>query len=279
MLHRLSNFLLLPIIFTCFVNEVTAQYPDEFVVCTFNIKYDNPNDLLVWEDRKQEVARSMAFFDIVGLQEVLPHQLADILSELPWMDSYSRGREADGSGESCAILWPSDKFDLLHSETRWLSELWTEEGSVGWDADLPRIASLVLLHHKATGKVVRVVNSHWSHVGEEARMASASLIRSWSIKSDADAVIVMGDYNAEPSTPEIQFLLEGTLDDTYDTAETRCRKQFGTYTTFDPAGVGGPRIDYILTRGVDVLWTCADEYIVKVFYISDHLPVHAVLKW
>jgi endonuclease/exonuclease/phosphatase family metal-dependent hydrolase len=256
-----------------------SQYPDEFVVCTFNIRYDNPNDPLLWEDRKEDVAKSMAFYDIVGLQEVLPHQLEDIMALLPWMESYSLGREADGSGEACTILWPREKFDLLHSETRWLSESWTDKGSVGWDAVMPRIASLVVLHHKESGKVIRVINSHWSHVGEEARLASASLIRSWSRKGDADAVVVFGDFNAEPDTPEIMFLLEGSLDDTYEIAETLCRKQFGTFTTFDPAGTRGPRIDFVLTQGVDVLWTCADEFIVNGFYISDHLPVHAVLRW
>lgn len=279
MLLRPTFFLLFSVLLATISFELRAQAPDEFVVSTFNIRYDNPSDPLKWEDRNEDVARSMAFYDIIGLQEVLPHQLQDILKYLPWIDSYSEGREADGSGEACSILWPRDKFDLLHSETRWLSESWTTKGSVGWDADMPRIASLVVLHHKATGNIIRVVNSHWSHVGEEARMASASLIRSWSSKGDADVVIVLGDFNAEPDTPEIEFILDGFLEDTYDISETRCRKNFGTYTTFDPAGSRGPRVDYILTRGVEALWTCADEYIVKGFYISDHLPVHAVLRW
>ena len=54
------------------------QSPNEWTVSTFNIRYDNPNDPLVWDERKGEVINAIAFYDIVGFQEVLPNQLEDL---------------------------------------------------------------------------------------------------------------------------------------------------------------------------------------------------------
>ena len=251
----------------------------EWTVSTFNIRYDNPDDPLVWSDRKAEVINAVMYFDIVGFQEVLPNQLEDLKAGMPWMDYYSRGRDEDGGGEACPVFWQKDKYDLLHSETRWLSEFWRDEGVVGWDAHLPRIATIVLLYQRSTGKTIKVINSHWSHVSSEAREGSSALISGWSLGGKADAVVVLGDFNAEPDTPEIQSLIEGGLVDTYNHSDIRCRRGFGTYTTFDPASKGSMRIDYIMVKGAHGVWTCADEFIKNGYYISDHLPVHTSLMW
>jgi endonuclease/exonuclease/phosphatase family metal-dependent hydrolase len=252
---------------------------DEWTVSTFNIRYDNPSDPLTWDDRKKEVVRAIAYFDIVGLQEVLPHQLKYIKNSLPLNSSYSVTRFGSQDGEACPIFWKTDAYDLLHSETRWLSEEWNVVGSIGWDADLPRIATMVLLHHIETAKVIKVINTHLSHSSEYARIASASLLRGWCIKGEADAVVLMGDFNAESTAEEIQVLMQGDLKDSYTNPSTRCRKKFGTFTGFDPAGFSGPRIDYIFVDGASVLWTCADENILHGFYISDHLPLQVSLSW
>ena len=275
---RTTLFSLCLVFFSMFPAALSAQTPLELSLITFNIRYDNPADPLLWDNRKEEVTKAIAFFDIVGLQEALPNQLEDLQSKMPWMSVYSETRFGNGEGEACPIMWQTKHFDLLHTETRWLSESWTDTASIGWDATMPRIASIVSLHHKESGQIIRVINSHWSHVGEEARKASASLIRSWSMKGEADIVIVLGDFNAEPQSEEIEFLLSTNLKDSYDVAKTRCRKSFGTYTGFDPVGFAGPRIDYILVDGAEVSWICADEYIKQGFYISDHLPVHAFVS-
>jgi endonuclease/exonuclease/phosphatase family metal-dependent hydrolase len=84
----------------------------------------------------------------------------------------------------------------------------------------------------------------------------------------------------DPSAPIMQLLETSDLQDTYETANFRCRKNFGTYATFFPQNVAGAtRIDAIFYRGdVSVDWVCADELIKYGVYISDHLPYHAVFK-
>ncbi len=261
-----------------------GQGLEELSLGTFNIRYDNPLDTLEWHERRNEVATAVRYFDVIGIQEALPNQVADLQERMPEHDSFGEGRNADGTGEACPIFWNRDRFDFLQGDVRWLSLDPTQPGSRGWDADLPRIATVVLLFDRKRQQTVRVINTHWSHVGSEARMNAAALIAGWSgWESDdsEDLVLVCGDLNAEEEQPEIQSLLElAELQDTYHTTKYRCRKSFGTFTTFLPENLANAtRIDYIFYRGdVDVEWACADEVIKFGVYISDHMPYHAIFK-
>jgi endonuclease/exonuclease/phosphatase family metal-dependent hydrolase len=167
---------------------------------------------------------------------------------------------------------------LLHAETKWLSATPDVPGSVGWDAALPRTATIVVLNDRQTGKIIRVVNTHFSHIGEEARALAARMLSLQFAMSGADIDVLLGDLNAEPESLSMAILEGGGLSDAYDVAEKRCRKNIGTYTGFPTGGLrGAPRIDHILVRGGSVLWFCAEEQIIEGFYISDHLPVYIAL--
>lgn len=252
----------------------------EWTLATFNVRYDNPTDPLKWGDRVDEVAQVMGFYDIVGIQEALPNQVEDLRQRLPWMDVVSRGRDADEGGEACAIFYHKDKWQLLHHDTFWLSDDWTTPGAHGWTADLPRVVTVVKLQQVATGKLVTAFNTHWSHVSQEAREGSGRLIALMDALSTSDASVVLGDFNETSEGQGRQILASAGFDDVYDTRRARCRKEFPTYTTFSPEGSsGGPRIDAIYTKGLVTQWTCVDEVIKKDLFISDHLPVHAVVSW
>ena len=252
----------------------------EWTLATFNIRYDNPADPLVWSDRVDEVAQVIGFYDIVGVQEALPHQMEDLKDRLPWMEALSRGRDADGGGEACGIFYNKDKWQLLHHQTFWLSDDWLTPGAVGWNADLPRIVTVAKFHQVSTGKHVTVFNTHWSHVSLEAREGSGRLIALMDALGSSDASVVLGDFNETDQGLGRQLLASSGFVDTYDTKTARCRKDFPSYTTFNPEGsAGGPKIDAIYTKGLKTQWTCVDEVIKKDMFISDHLPIHAVVSW
>ena len=259
--------------------SVWGQHPDEMAVVTFNIRYDNPDDPLTWEQRRSKVASTVGYFDILGFQEALVNQVDDLAEALPNHDHYGVGRD-DGrvAGEHCPIFWSRARFDLLHAETKWLSATPDVPGSVGWDAALPRTATIVVLNDRQTGKIIRVVNTHFSHIGAEARALAARMLSLQFAMSGADIDVLLGDLNAEPESLSMAILEGGGLSDAYDVAEKRCRKNIGTYTGFPTGGLrGAPRIDHILVRGGSVLWFCAEEQIIEGFYISDHLPVYIAL--
>jgi endonuclease/exonuclease/phosphatase family metal-dependent hydrolase len=95
-----------------------------------------------------------------------------------------------------------------------------------------------------------------------------------------DASVVLGDFNEEAGERGREVLAQSGFANTYDRASVRCRPSFPTYTTFQPEGSsGGPRIDAIYVKGLKTQWTCVDEIIKDKLFISDHLPLHAVVSW
>lgn len=259
--------------------SLRAQDPDEMAVVTFNVRYDNPGDPLTWEQRRDQVVAAIGYFDILGFQEALANQVADLAAGLPEHDHYGVGRD-DGiaGGEHCPIFWRRDRFDLLHAETKWLSTEPDVPGSVGWDAALPRIATIVSLHDRRTGKVIRIANTHFSHIGARARALAARMLSLQFSISGADIDLLLGDLNAEPGSEPLQILQGSGLSDAHDAASRKCRDNIGTYTGFPTGGLrGAPRIDHIFVRGASVPWYCTEEKIVGAYYISDHLPVYIAL--
>lgn len=115
---------------------------------SYNIRYESPKDIDGrWSDRRPSLVALLKFHrpDIFGLQEVTPNQVNDIAADLRgeyrWVGI---PREEKGTGELTPIFYRNDRFRLLETKTRWLSDTPDEPGSLGWDADAPR--TLVSAH-------------------------------------------------------------------------------------------------------------------------------------
>lgn len=178
-----------------------AQKPcTEVNWATFNIRYANPGDSLdYWGNRKDTVASFILAnnLDIVGMQEVLHSQMEDLKERLPEYEAVGVGRD-DGKqkGEYSPLFFKKDRFEVLDSNTFWLSQYPDSVGFVGWDGACCRIATWAKLKDKATGKVLMAVNTHFDHVGVEARKNGALLIieKIKEIVGDQPAVLT-GDFN------------------------------------------------------------------------------------
>ena len=169
---------------------------------TFNIRYDNPEDSLDgWAYRKDTVASFIRSnrLDIVGMQEVLHHQLEDLKSRLPEFEAIGVGRD-DGKtdGEYAPLFYRKDRFEVLDSNTFWLSQYPDSVGFVGWDGACCRIATWAKMKDKQSGKIFMAVNTHFDHVGVEARRKGALLIieKIKEIVGDRPAVLT-GDFNVD----------------------------------------------------------------------------------
>ena len=149
-------------------------------VMTFNIRFDNPGDGPdAWPHRK-DLAASMIRFHragLIGVQEALKHQLDDLTARLPGYAWVGVGR-ADGreAGEYSAILYRTDRFELMDDGTFWLSETPEVPGSKSWDAAIERIVTWAQFRDRETGKTFFHFNTHFDHVGQVARAESAKLI-------------------------------------------------------------------------------------------------------
>lgn len=250
---------------------------------TYNIRFDNPADGAdVWPERRDFLAAQIRFHapDVFGIQEGLHHQVEFLQRAFPAYDRIGVGRD-DGreGGEYAALFYRRDRFRALESGTFWLSPT-PDTPSRGWDAALPRICTFALLRDSLTGQQIWVFNTHFDHVGAEARRAAAELIVQ-KIKEKNTAgypAVIMGDLNAEPAEPPIAILKKALA----DARDISAEPPFGPEGTFNGFKFHEPvtrRIDYIFAGGptLKVLKYAVLSDSRDCHYPSDHLPVLARL--
>jgi endonuclease/exonuclease/phosphatase family metal-dependent hydrolase len=254
-------------------------------VLTYNVRCDTEEDgEHAWPNRRERVARTIRFHapDLVGLQEPLTHQFEYLRGRLPGFAWIGRGRLSSGEGEHCPIGVRRSRFSVEETGTIWLSEF-GEEGSVGWDAKLPRILTWTHVRDRKSDEPLALCNVHLDHVGERARRESAWLIveRLPEIAPDRPTVLV-GDLNCTERDEPYAILTdpEGPTEllDTRYASETGHHGPTTTVTTFGEV-VPGRTIDHVfVSEGISVAQhgTCADRY--DEGYPSDHLPVLAELS-
>ncbi len=257
-------------------------------VMTFNIRYDSPNDAKEgngWEVRKPRVAQIIEFYNpaIFGLQEALLHQtkyLDSVLVDYKW---YGVGRD-DGKekGEYSPVFYNAKMFDLVSSETMWLSET-PGKPSKSWDAALPRILTKVQLKHKASGKVIDFFNTHFDHRGEEARLESARLIkRNILAEGLSKPSVLMGDFNASENSAPYHDLISGQqIFDVHQITQNGSIGPKGTFGGFEVCGKEiTNRIDHIFTtKEIEVKWVKVINDSFGEKYPSDHFPVMADIEF
>lgn len=212
--------------------------------------------------------------DILGIQEGLDHQVSwldSVLTEYAWI---GLARE-DGKrqGEYCAIFYRVDRLQLKETKTLWLSPE-PERPSIGWDAALPRIATIGRWEDLVTGKIWIVYNTHFDHRGPKARLESARLLDSlMSTSSNEGHSILMGDLNATPEELPVAWLNQ-SYRDVLNEIDSLVGPP-GTFSGFHPALEPEPRIDYIfLDKGrVRVMNAAIQETCHDGRCLSDHRPV------
>ena len=259
-------------------------YPQKMNVMTYNIRYDTPKDgENRWEARKEFLVSQIKFHgpDVLGIQEGLARQVDYLDEELTDFQYVGVGRD-DGKrkGEFSAIFFNNRKLKIVESSTFWLSET-PDKISVGWDAALERICTYALFEHLETGQKIWVFNTHFDHIGKEARKKSAALIyeRINTLNKDNYPCILMGDLNLEPDSDPIRYLSQN-LNDTKTASKEVVFGPEGTYNGFQLDKPVTRRIDYIFTSksGIEVKKYAVLSDSKDLRYPSDHLPVYVEVE-
>ncbi len=258
-------------------------------VMTFNIRYNNPGDgINAWPNRKDRVANLIRFHDadVVGVQEALHGMLLDLDTLLPEYDRVGVGRkDGQNAGEFSAILYKRNRVEMLENKTFWLSTNPEAVGVKAWDAALERIATWGRFRDRATGCTYVHLNTHFDHVGEQARRESAKLVRTrLATIAGTLPVIVTGDLNVPPTSDAYKTLTSGTVNGglapLIDGFVSSREGNYGPSTTSTSfKEIGGNRIDYVLvSSAIDVLkhGILSDRWDQR--FPSDHLPVLASLS-
>lgn len=250
-------------------------------VMSYNIRYDNAEDgANTWSNRRDFLVEQVHKTnpDILGVQESLPAQVHYLVEKLTGYGHAGIGRDENGTGESTTILFRRERFEETESHTFWLSETPTHM-SKGWDADIRRICTYVRLTDRKTGQQLLVLNTHFDHVGVEARKKSAELILSKiaELNTQSHPVVLLGDFNATPDSDPIK-LLKAKLTEARVVAANVKRPQLGSFNAFDTTKPADRLIDHIFFTGG--LQVSNYEMLVESRegrYPSDHFPVVADL--
>ncbi|MPZ83809.1 MAG: metal-dependent hydrolase [Actinophytocola sp.] len=112
------------------------------------------------------------------------------------------------------------------------------------------------------GLDVRAMTTHFQHDNAEARVLQANAVAA-AVRSAAEPVVLTGDLNATPDTPEVRTL-------TAILADSHAEAGRGDGFTY-PAEAPAARIDYVLTDALPVVST------VRPTEASDHRPTIAGL--
>ena len=261
--------------------------PAHVRVMSFNVRFASPADgENRWENRRDAVLTLIRDGqpDVLGLQEVLASQAADLRAGLPEYEFIGVGRE-DGAekGEFVPLMYRRQRFELVDSGWFWLSQTPQQPGSMGWDAACPRIATWARLRpREMPARMLRVINVHLDHQGILARAASAQLLRRWAAANAGEPLIVTGDFNCGPDSQPYRALLDPGTDGIRLRDAGRSDSQpgpdEGTYHAFTGQPQSG-RIDWILASDdFRVLSADIDRTSFNAHYPSDHFPVWAELS-
>lgn len=266
-------------------SDMSIQDPQRLTVMSYNIRYDTPDDgINAWPNRKEHVAEMMGDrygADIIGVQEALKHQIRELRAMLPHYSWVGVGR-SDGwdEGEFSPIFYNSDRLDLVATNTFWLSESPHQPGSTSWDAAITRVATWAKFADLETGGEFYVLNTHFDHVGEQARVESSKIISEFvSNLWEALPVIVTGDFNVPESSDAYTILAESEgLDDARYVSESGHEGPTASFSNWEELQPGESRIDYIfVSKGIRVLSHAMLDDRFDGRFPSDHLPVHAEL--
>ncbi|SDM14939.1 endonuclease/exonuclease/phosphatase family protein [Pedobacter antarcticus] len=199
-----------------------ALKAQNLTIGSFNIRFDNPADSgNLWKDRAPVVSDLIRFhdFDVLGVQEALKNQVADLSAALPEYERYGKGRD-DGKdgGEHSAIYFKKERFKLIKSGDFWLSETPDKPGK-GWDVTCcNRICSWVFLEDKQSKKKFYAFNVHFDHQAVIARQESSKLMlqKIKEIAGDMPAILT-GDFNGSRDTEWYKALAtSGLISDVYE---------------------------------------------------------------
>lgn len=224
--------------------------------------------------------------DFVGMQEAWQFQIDAIDKGTSGYAFVGRSREEDQSrGEWCPLFYKKDRFEVMESDTFWLSDTPGKPASKTWGNGIPRICTWALFKEKKSGQLIYIYNTHFDHKSQPSRVKSAQLCREVIGKRGKNAPwIFMGDLNAGEANKAILNLTSKGTDQMVDTYRVlhAGEKNAGTFNHWK-GSKDGNKIDYVYVSKSETPKVLKAEIIYdhnsEGRYPSDHYPVWAVLEF
>lgn len=252
---------------------------------TFNIRFaralDGPNDWYRRRDMVFEVIDRRSPH-VLGLQEVLPAQLEELLGAFPRYGAIADRRYGGRStGAYAPILFDTQRLETDRSGDFWLSAEPDGPRARGWDAAVPRVCTWAAFRQRPTEEAFVVFNSHFDQRGVRARVNSARLVVERLERFAHLPRLFTADLNANERSEAMSVLGEAGMRDTFRVVHPDAGPAF-TYHRFRGAASRGVlgKIDHVLC---DAKWRVTGAEIVRDTFDgrlpSDHYPVTAELAF
>lgn len=210
--------------------------------------------------------------DSFGIEEADEGWIERLTAALPEYDHVGIGRDEDSAGEASPVFYLKDKFELVETETFWLSPT-PDKPSKGWDASFNRVCAVAVLRDKVTGFTYAHFNAHFDNLGAISRNESVAVV-SKKISEYNLPCVLSGDLNGKEGSLMYQRILQtGLIDSKYLAAQSDSGATYHAYAGMDR--FNNKPIDYIFLGG-----TVNEVYSYKIIrdkvdgiYPSDHYPV------
>jgi endonuclease/exonuclease/phosphatase family metal-dependent hydrolase len=252
-------------------------------IISYNLRFASESDPQPWSRRREPMIELLTELapDVLGAQEGLDHQLADLMAGLG--DHYrliSEHRHDGGTEENSAVIYDSRVVEPVTVRHRWLSDTPDVPGSKTWGHTLPRMYTVVEFRRLADDRHFQLIATHFDHESEPAQIRSAELLIKQIAELDQDQpLILLGDFNAGEDSEPYRMLINSGLRDGYLSAADRGSRT-GTFNNYGRPDPDGTRIDWILIN--DSVTPTAARIVDQSpggQYPSDHLPVEAVVDF
>jgi endonuclease/exonuclease/phosphatase family metal-dependent hydrolase len=264
--------LILPLIGVVPLPELGAKGPvdaDVVRVMSFNVRNSE-------FDREEIVPQLIADYmpDSAGLQECEGTWRLTLETYLPGYTIVGVGRLTGTKliGESTAIMFRNDKYNLVDWGTFWLSET-PDKVSKGWDAAYPRTCTWAVLENKVTGERYAHINTHLDNAGLQAKINGIDLILEKAVTFDMP-VVLTGDFNFGKGTALYRQLNSGCVKDSAFLAEKA-----------DSGATSHGYQENIEAEAVDIICVSSKVKNVKSYniirekyngrFVSDHYPIYS----
>lgn len=219
--------------------------------------------------------------DVLGVQELNSFWQEDLKELLPQYAYYGVKRGGDDkekNAEINGIYYLKDKFELLESDTFWIS-LTPETESRFEGAGCHRICSYVVLKNKITGYNFAILNTHLDNVSFEAQNLGGTLIaeKSEELKNKYDglSIVITGDFNQYADGPAVQVLTEKGFVNACDVVNDKNTLTYHGWGMFDYLGP----IDFIFAdETLKIKNYKVHEEKQDNSYVSDHFMITAEIE-
>ena len=238
---------------------------NKYSIMSYNILCDKPKperiERLIATVKKYEA-------DTIGMQEVTPYWLSFLKPALE--DKYvcvGLGRDGENNGEHSCIFYNKEKFNLINTETKWLSDTPDVVSKLD-DSDYIRIVTFAVLERKSDGKRFVHANTHLDF--EKVSVEQVKYIKKFAAEY-TDPMFITGDFNFGPdSAGYAEFTKERFVSSSDVATDARISH------TFPACENPSWTIDYCLVtpESIDVksYKVCSEQF--DGDYGSDHLPVY-----